>query len=127
MTMRYAIIQNGVVVNVAVSEQALESNWIASETAAIGDLYDGQSFTRPQQPDPVPEVVSMRQARLALLQADLLDDVETAMASASRADQIEWEYATEVRRDSALVVSMTAALGWSSTQVDNLFRVAQTL
>lgn len=123
--MRYAIVSDGVVVNVAESEQALEVNWIASDTAAIGDLYDGQQFTRPDPP--VPSIVSMRQARLALLQADLLDDVETAMASASRADQIEWEYATEVRRDSALVVSMTAALGWSSTQVDDLFRVAQTL
>ena len=122
--MRYAIVEGGVVVNVAASEQALEGNWIASETAAIGDLYDGEKFVRPEPAVEVPGSVSMRQARLALLAAGLLDQVEVAMQSASQAEQIEWEYATEVRRDSPLVTSMTAALGWSSEQVDQLFIAA---
>ena len=47
----------------------------------------------------------MRQARLALLQAGLLDQVETALASIPdevqrKAAQIEWEYATTVDRGS---------------------------
>ena len=125
--MRYAIVEGGVVVNVATSEQPLEDNWIASETAAIGDLYDGETFIRPVPAVEVPASVSMRQARLALLAAGLLGQVEQAMQSASAADQIEWEYATEVRRDSPLVASMTAALGWSSEQVDNLFGAAAAL
>ena len=124
--MRYAIVNDGVVVNVAASERPLEANWIASETAAIGDLYDGQQFTRPEPPVVVPASVSMRQARLALLDAGLLDDVDAAMSGASPADRIEWEYATEVRRDSALVASMTVALGWSAAQVDDLFCAAAT-
>ena len=123
--MRYAIVNDGVVVNVATSEHPLESHWIASETAAIGDIYDGQGFTRPEPPVVVPAIVSMRQARLALLDAGLLDDVDAAMSGASPADQIEWEYATEVRRDSALVASMTSALGLSAAQVDDLFCAAQ--
>lgn len=55
MIKNYAIIENGVVVNVAVSEEALESNWIQSDVAQIGWTYDGTEFHAPQQP-PEPEL-----------------------------------------------------------------------
>lgn len=45
--MRYAIVENGVVTNVATSDAALEPNWIASDDAQIGYLYDGAVFTPP--------------------------------------------------------------------------------
>jgi hypothetical protein len=45
--MKYAIIENGVVTNVALSDKALESNWVQSDTAAIGDLYADGQFTKP--------------------------------------------------------------------------------
>jgi hypothetical protein len=45
--MKYAIITNGVVTNVALSDEALESNWVQSDTAAIGDLYADGQFTKP--------------------------------------------------------------------------------
>ena len=125
---RYAIIDGGVVVNMAAADAPLEDNWVASDVAQIGWLYaDGEFSPPPEPPVPVPAAVSMRQARLALLAAGLLDQVETAMAGASAADQIEWEYATEVRRDSPLVASMTAALGWTAGQVDDLFVAAASL
>lgn len=125
---RYAIVHDSVVVNIAKAGAPLELNWVASDVAQIGWLYADGEFSPPPEPTvPVPAVVSMRQARLALLQAGLLASVETAMAGASAADQIEWEYATEVRRDSPLVVSMTAALGWTAEQVDDLFRTAASL
>jgi hypothetical protein len=72
-------------------------------------------------------VVTMRQARLALHAADLLATVDAAIAQAGGEAQIEWEYATEVRRDSPLVANMTAALGLTAEQVDDLFRQASTL
>lgn len=75
----------------------------------------------------VPSVVSMRQARLALLQAGLLATVDAAVAAGGEADQITWEYATEVDRNSPLVVNMSAALNLSSQQLDNLFTLAATL
>lgn len=43
--MKFAIIENGVVVNIAKSDSALDDNWIQSDSAKIGDLYDGDSFT----------------------------------------------------------------------------------
>lgn len=44
---KYAIIENGVVVNIAVSESAQDENWIESENAGIGWLYDGEVFSAP--------------------------------------------------------------------------------
>ena len=45
--MRFAIIENDKVVNVAVSDEPLAPNWIASDTAAIGDLYEDGQFVPP--------------------------------------------------------------------------------
>ena len=81
--------------------------------------------------DPVPEVVTMRQARLALLGAGLLAQVNTAVANMPGAEgdaaRIEWEYAQEVRRDSPLVAGLSAALGLTDETLDNLYKVAAGL
>ena len=63
-----------------------------------GDCYIF-TYTQPEQVITVPQVITMRQAKLVLLKAGILDDVDAAVANADRATQIEWEYATEVRRD----------------------------
>lgn len=90
--------------------------------------FDGINFNEPVIPTPEsPSIVSMRQARLALLQVDLLNSVEEAIANGSKADQITWEYATEVRRDDSLVVNLSVTLGLSKQQLDDLFTLASTL
>jgi len=78
-------------------------------------------------PVTVPASVSMRQARLALLGAGLLDTVEAAIAGAGPAAKIEWEYAQEVQRASGLVPSLATALGMTSAQIDALFVAAAAL
>lgn len=75
----------------------------------------------------VPQSVTMRQARLALLAAGLLDTVETAVAGAGPAAAIEWEYAKEVQRTAGLVPAMATALGMTDAQIDALFVTASTL
>lgn len=75
----------------------------------------------------VPSIVSMRQARLALLQFGVLAQVNTALANGTDADKITWEYATEVRREDALVANMATALGLSSADLDSLFTLAASL
>jgi hypothetical protein len=49
MIKRYAIVENGVVVNIAVSETSLFSNWIEIQPyqAQIGWLYNGSTFSPP--------------------------------------------------------------------------------
>ena len=69
----------------------------------------------------IPQSISMRQARLVLLQRGLLDDIEFAVKSADRATQIEWEYAQEVSRNHPLILQMWAALGLSVDDINQLF------
>lgn len=80
---------------------------------------------------PVPEVVTMRQARLALLQNGMLTQVNDAVANIPGAQgdaaRIEWEFSSTVERNRPLVQSLGAALGLTDTQLDDLFRLAATL
>lgn len=70
--MRYAIIENGVVMNVAVAdaEFAAAQGWIACEgIVQPGDLYDGQMFTpAPPAPPPPPPPTPTKEELLAKLQ-----------------------------------------------------------
>lgn len=75
----------------------------------------------------VPTTISIRQAKLALLQAGLLDDVEAAIAQADRAIQIEWEYAIEFKRDWPTLLALQPILGLTDRQIDDLFVLASTL
>ena len=64
------------------------------------------------EPEPIiiiPQVITMRQARLQLLEVGLLDDVE-ALVALDRKSQIEWEYASEVYKQSLLIESVKGAL-----------------
>jgi len=134
---RYALIRAGVVVNVARAEpdwpgladydQAVE---LAEDQAvAPGHTFDGSVFAAPAPR--VPAAVTMRQARLALLGANLLSSVDTAIDAlpepTKSAARIEWEYWNELQRGNALVAALTPALGLTSEQVDALFIAASTL
>lgn len=83
----------------------------------------------PEPADPEPQVfpvVTMRQARLALSEAGLLDAVNAAIVSAGGAAVIEWEYATEVKRSWPLVTMLASTLGLTEVQLDSLFTLAAT-
>lgn len=45
--MKYAIIQNNTVINVAVADVPLADNWIASVSANIGDIFKNGEFLKP--------------------------------------------------------------------------------
>lgn len=77
----------------------------------------------------VPQTVTMRQAKLALLQVGLLSTVNTAIAGiADNAERdrvlIEWEYAQELDRNWPTLLAVAGALGMNDSQVDNLFVLA---
>lgn len=103
---------------------------------AAPELVDGVWHERwtlvDAPPSPVPQLVEMAQARLALLQAGLLSQVDAAIdaipeAAQREAARVEWEYRTVVRRDSQLVISLGASLGLTGEQIDELFRQAAGL
>lgn len=139
MVNKYAVIEAGTVVNIVKAEAAFAaaSEWIeAPPGVSRGWTYDGSEFAAPTPPS-AEELrariapVTMRQARLALHAAGLLASVETALAALlepqKTASMIEWEYASEVRRDAPLIAAMTAALGLTEGQVDALFASASVL
>jgi hypothetical protein len=75
-------------------------------------------------PEPIP-TISMRQARLALLNANLLSSVDAAIT----ADDVRiwWDYSTTVERSSLLVDAVLTGLGLTSNQIDDLFLAAAQL
>ena len=77
--------------------------------------------------NPVPQQVTMRQARLALLSAGLLDDVEMVIAAAGRAAQLEWEYAAVADRSNPAVAIVQQQKALTDAQIDDLFREAAKL
>ena len=77
--------------------------------------------------NPVPQQVTIRQARLALLSAGLLDDVEMVITAAGRAAQLEWEYAAVVDRSNPVVAAVQQQKALTDAQIDDLFREAAKL
>lgn len=136
--MRAALVRDGIVENIIVVGEGFNPGEgyqivpINDEPVEIGASWDGQTFTPPAPPPaPVPEAVTARQARLALLGAGKLDMIDAALAAIpgpeGRAAQIEWEYALEIRRDSPLIGALAPMLGLTGEQVDDLFRAAEGL
>lgn len=79
-----------------------------------------------------PQSVSMRQGRLALLQAGLLNQVNSAIQAIEdpvqkAAAEIEWEYAQTIDRDSTFTQTLAAQLGLTNSDLRNLFTLASTL
>lgn len=91
-------------------------------------FVDGVWVDPPATP---PASVTMRQARLALLDAGLLDSVNAAIAAMAGVEgdaaRIEWEYAATVERGSPLVSGLAAALALTDAQLDSLFLAAAGL
>jgi hypothetical protein len=98
-----------------------------AEEAVSPDDADVQAFLAP----PVPRVVEMAQARLALLQAGLLTQVQSAIDAMPGVDgqaaRIAWEYRATVRRDSTLVQALAQQLALTEEQLDTLFTTAAAL
>lgn len=77
--------------------------------------------------NPVPQQVTMRQARLELLKRELLDDVEAVITAAGREAQIQWEYASVVERSNPVIAIVQQQQGMTDAQIDDLFREAAKL
>ena len=68
--------------------------------------------------------VSGLQARVALLQAGLLPQVEAAVSAADPIIQMAWAKAIEFHRFSPTILALSAQLGMTDAQLDDLFRAA---
>ena len=104
----------------AIISNALNGDWQAFEAwRANGNT--------PEPADPLPVAIrsiDARRLRLALLQLNLLDTVEAAIATLGRAAQIEWEFATDIKENYPLVLALANNLGLDT---EAIFTLASSL
>lgn len=139
--MRAHIIQNGVIANtIEVESLDFMPGLIDADVhgGAVGDLWDGQTFTKPAPVVVVPQIVTRRQAKQALrktLAADgftLLSKVQPAIDAITDAMerdlmQIEWDESLEFHRTRPSLIKLATAIGLDSAATDDLFILAATL
>ena len=147
--MAYAFVRNGIVENIA--ENAPPPGWslsgfsvVESNTAKVGDLYDGVNFTTPGAP--VPPALSRRQFILGCMTEGFITQAEADAMSATGAipapfaavveqlpaDQqvaarVTIRTATEFYRANPLVIAGMTAVGATEAQLDQFFRTYSTV
>lgn len=137
MTQAYARIDGGLVAEVIETDRAISDLFHPSITwVPVGaDVLSGMLATNSDgawsfslsvvdSPPVVPASISPAQARLALLGAGLLDEVEAAVAAGDRVTQIAWQNATTIERNSPTVAALAGALGLTDVQLDDMFTTA---
>lgn len=81
----------------------------------------------PPEVVPVPEVIRSAALRYVLNAQGLRAAVESAVSAADQNAKDAWEFEVNIRRDHPLVAGLSAALGLTSVQVDDIFRAAAQL
>ena len=140
----HAFIRNGIVENIASSKPP--AGWsipgmsvIESDTAKIGDIYAGTSFTTPAAF--VPKALSRRQFIIGMLNEGFITSAEADALSATGAiptpfaavvsqlpaqqqvaARVTIRTATEFYRDNALILAGLSVVGATTTQLDDFFR-----
>lgn len=106
----------------------------ASEIYAAALAMGPAPYTPPPPPDaPTIEeerkamVASRFQAKAALIQAGLMAQAETAVASADPVIQLAWAEANVFERNSPAIAALGAAIGLTETELDDLFRAAMQI
>ena len=98
----------------------------------ISNIDNGIELTKENVPLHIGEklfavnIISARQARLVLLNHELLDDIELLLAN-DKALQIWWEYSIEIERDNHYLVQAASQLGITDEQLDAMFLEASKL
>ena len=127
--MRFAIIKEGVVVNIAVAQTALAQDWIAAEEAAIGDIYENGAFIKPPAPPaPAPTTCTPAQGLIALYAIKQLTEQSILDAIAQIPDPVQrytatigYQRAITWQRGSATMTTMAQLLGLTEEDLDALF------
>ena len=94
--MRYAIIQDGVVMNIIVADAPMGKGCIEEPTCNIGDVWDGEKFVAPSptDDDTKEKWIEVRKRRDGLL--SLCDWTQVADAPV---DDLQWAVYRQTLRD----------------------------
>ena len=141
MTKAYARIVDGVVTNVEIWGETPPATpgitFVESDTAALGDLWDGDEFTRPAPTAAAPAEVQMHKVQKAALltswpgAANLLAAIEEAFTQlpspSDKLAAIEWNKAPNLVREGLTTQAVMAILGMTAEQRDELLNFAASL
>ena len=105
--------------NLADMEEVNGWKWFDSDS----DAYTYFKIT----PESQPWSVTPLQAKIALNNAGLLDQIEAYIETADKNTQLAWKLASEFRRDSVLLQGIATQLNMTSTDLDNLFAAAKEI
>lgn len=137
--MKYAFVKNGVAIEVVESDPALlfvpgyAAHFVAVPDSVLPNwqLTNGTWTAPPPQSAAIPQSVTMRQARLALLNHSLLANVQPAINALPEPQrtraQIEWDYSNGLERGNSFVATLGVALGLDDAAIDSLFIEAAAL
>lgn len=75
----------------------------------------------------IPKSVLMPAARIAMLRAGVLNDVDTLVASLGAEALVWWQTSVYIRRDFPLVEVVRVEMQWTNEYVDDLFINAKTI
>ncbi len=142
--MRVALLMANVVVNVIDTLTIPLDNFgfdfaLQSDTASIGDMYINGELVKPaaentpivippsENTEIVPEISGF-QAKAALAQAGLLDDIETYMATeADVLTRLRWQEAPTFRRNNTALMQIAVDIGITEEQLDQLFEIGKQI
>ena len=111
------------------SDEDIANGGISLLPSGSQQISDEQAEVMAAQPNlnTAPQTVTRRQALLALLAAEKLDQVDLLIQNAPRAVQIAWEAAGTFERTNPLIESLAPQLGLTEADIDNLFIAAAKL
>lgn len=137
-----APIEGGIPISDEQYQEALAGvlkGWVVSIDGGFSVEPPAEEPAPEPEPDPTPEealamerarmIVSRFQGRAALMQADLLGQVEAIMEDPATDPLtiMAWHDASEFRRLSPTIGTIAGMLGLTDLQVDDLFRQAATI
>jgi len=128
----FVVTHNGMPYHVTLTDPLIDS--VLDYVTQNPDKVTPEIIPEPEPVEELPRVpmkVTPRQARLALLEAGLLDTVESILKAmpeeVRRAAWIEWEFASEIDRINPLFFILVQQLGLTEEDIDNLFIKAAIL
>lgn len=92
-----------------------------------GDAYVVRTVDPSTLPPPIPDRISPRQARLALLSIGKLDVANAAIEQSGDATKIAWEFSSYVFRNDPDVIALASVIGIDADALDQMFVEAAKL
>ena len=86
--------------------------------------WQDEQWVHVPRPPAIPDSLTRIEFKGALLQAGLLDQVETLMEGADPMTQLKWREATEFPRNDPMIDSLGAQIGLTPEQIDAMFIAA---